>query len=194
MTKHGCCNDPFYHVWWGMMQRCYNPKHHNYAQYGGRGISVCNSWQKVESFISWAHETHDSEIHQTTLDRIDNNKGYTPENCRWATPKAQSNNRRNTKVFTISGVTKPLSEWCDEYGMPLSVVGSRVRVMGWDIIKALTTPVTHFNERGATVEINGEIKTIKDWCEQFGIQRSTVYGRVRKGMTLIEAIITPVKK
>lgn len=194
LFKHGCYNSPFYHVWWGMMQRCYNPGHHNFKRYGARGIEVCAQWHTVENFVEWANETYDSEKHHKTLDRIDNNNGYSPENCKWSTPKEQSNNRRNTSIITLNGVSKSLSEWCDEYDMPVSVVGSRIRVMHWDAEKALTTPITHFNERGITVEINGITKTIKEWCDYYGILRTTVYGRVRKGMDIVSAITTPVRK
>lgn len=194
MIRHGCYDDPFYHVWWSMMQRCTNPMHHNYSRYGGRGICVCDSWQHVENFIAWAHNTYNSDVHQKTLDRIDNDKGYDPSNCRWSTPKQQSNNRRNTTMCTLNGISKPLSEWCDEYNMPISVVGSRIRVMKWDVQKALTTPVTHFNERGVIVEIDGESKTIKEWCKRLNINRSTVYGRLRRGMNLKDALTTPVKE
>ena len=176
------------------MQRCYNPGHHNYKRYGGRGISVCEEWHTVENFVAWAHQTCTAAKHQKTLDRIDNNKNYEPINCRWATRKQQSNNRRNTKYCSINGVSKPLSEWCSEYNMPLSVVGSRIRVMGWDIQKALSTPVNKFDERGEIVEINGISKTIKEWCIQYGISQSTVYGRVRRGMDLVNAITSPVKR
>ena len=194
ITKHGCYNDPFYHIWWSMMRRCYNTNNHNYKRYGGRGIKVCDEWQDVESFVAWAHLTYNSTQHQKTLDRIDNNKGYSPENCKWSTPKEQSNNRRNTVTFTINNVTKPLSEWCDEYNMPISVVGSRIRVMGWSIEKALTTPITYPTDRSSIVEINGEQRTIKDWCEYYGIARNTVYGHVRRGMDLVSAITTPLKR
>lgn len=194
LTSHGCHKDPFYHTWWSMMQRCYNPEHHNYNRYGGRGISVCEEWHAVKNFVAWAHQTCTAANHQKTLDRIDNNKDYEPINCRWATPKQQSNNRRNTKYCSIDGVTKPLSEWCSEYNMPLSVVGSRIRVMGWDIQKALTTPVNKSDERGQIVEINGIRKTIKEWCIQYGISRNTVYGRVRRGIDLVSAITMPVRK
>ena len=175
------------------MRRCNNPKHHGYNRYGARGIDVCDEWRDVAQFAEWAHNTYPKSGLKYTLDRIDNNKGYSPENCRWATAKAQMNNRRKTIFATINGETKPISEWCEIYKMPHQVVLSRIRCMKWDALKALTTPVTHFDERGTLIDINGTQKTIKAWCEEYGILRTTVYGRMRKGMSAKDAITTPVK-
>ena len=192
-VKHGLYSDPFYHTWWSMMQRCNNPKHHGYNRYGARGIDVCDEWRDVAQFAEWAHNTYPKSGLKYTLDRIDNNKGYSPENCRWATAKVQMNNRRKTIFATVNGETKPISEWCEIYRMPLQVVSSRIRIMKWDALKALTTPVTHFDERGVLVEIGGVRKTIKDWCSEYGIKRTTVYGRMRKGMDAAEAITKPLR-
>ena len=146
-VKHGMYNNPLYHGWWSMMQRCYNPSHHNYQRYGGRGIKVCEDWHTIEGFLAWANNSYDSTCDGKTLDRIDNNGNYEPGNCRWATPKEQMNNRRNTSKFTINGVTKPLSEWCDDYHMPLQVVSARIRCLEWDVLKSLTTPVMRFDAK-----------------------------------------------
>ena len=192
ITTHGCCKTPFYHSWWSMMQRCYNPKHHNYKRYGQRGITVCDEWHNVQKFTEWANATRPGK--DLTLDRINNDGNYEPANCIWVSAKDQSRNRTVTQKCTINGITKPLAEWCEEYNMPLNVVSSRLRTMEWDAVKALTTPVTHFDERGAKVEIEGENKSIKEWCEIYGISRSTVYGRFHKGMDIVSAITTPVGK
>ena len=176
------------------MQRCYNPSHHNYQRYGGRGIKVCEDWHTIEGFLAWANNSYDSTCDGKTLDRIDNNGNYEPGNCRWATPKEQMNNRRNTSKFTINGVTKPLSEWCDDYHMPLQVVSARIRCLEWDVLKSLTTPVMRFDERGKVIEINGIKKTVKQWSDFYGISISTIYGRMRKGMNAIDAITTPLSR
>lgn len=192
-TKHGLYADPFYHSWWSMMQRCNNPKHHNYHRYGGRGINVCDEWKDLATFVAWAHATYPDSGEKFTVDRIDNDKGYSPNNCRWATSKVQANNRKKTAQATINGETRSISEWCEIYHMPHQVVLSRIRCMKWEALKALSTPVKRFNERGALVEIEGVKKTIKDWCKEYGIQRSTVYGRICRGMSVEEAITKPIK-
>jgi hypothetical protein len=106
-----------------MMDRCYRRKAHNYPQYGGRGIKVCDEWHSVDAFGEWA-EKNGYKV-GLTLDRIDTDGDYCPENCRWATRKQQANNRRNTIYVTIDGVTKTLSEWADFSGITFSTIANR---------------------------------------------------------------------
>lgn len=114
---------PWYNSYRSMMDRCYREKAANYPQYGGRGIKVCPGWHHIEIFETWAVENGYKP--GLTLDRIDINGDYTPTNCRWATPKQQANNRRNTVYVTIDGITKTLSEWADFAGIKRSVMADR---------------------------------------------------------------------
>ncbi len=95
-TTHGGKGTRLYRIWHGMKQRCYNPKSDHYSLYGGRGISVCAEWlHDFATFQNWAISHGYSD--DLTIDRIDNDKGYRPDNCRWATVKEQNNNKRNRK-------------------------------------------------------------------------------------------------
>ena len=95
MAKHNLHKTPIYRVWCGMKARCQTHTAHNYKNYGGRGIKVCEEWQKFEPFYEWAMANGYQK--GLTLDRIDVNGNYEPSNCRWATWKTQANNKRNTK-------------------------------------------------------------------------------------------------
>lgn len=110
---HGACarNERLYSVWSTMMHRCYDEKRLKYPSYGGRGISVCEEWHNPNSFIDWAE--CNGYKNGLQLDRVDNNAGYSPDNCRFVSPKENSRNKRNTKLLTVCGETKCVSEWCE---------------------------------------------------------------------------------
>lgn len=133
-----------YTIWQGMKQRCNDPNYHSFSQYGGRGIKLCDEWNNsFDSFAVWA----DSHGYRRglTIDRVDVDGSYCPENCRFATPKEQANNRRNTAYITYNGETKPLAIWCDELGVRLSPVRKRLQY-GWSIERAFETPIRHYNQ------------------------------------------------
>lgn len=118
-----------YRAWCSIKRRCLNPNSVEYHHYGGRGIKVCHNW--CHSFYSFLYDMGRPPSPQHTIDRIDNDKGYSPTNCRWATPAQQGTNRRNTRFLTIGEATKPLSVWAHDAGLPTSVVNNR-RLRGWE--------------------------------------------------------------
>ena len=119
-----------------MKNRCHNPEADNYKDYGGRGISVCDEWRRSYSaFATWAKQNGYAD--GLSIDRIDNNKGYSPENCRWVDAFVQGNNKRSNAVFTINGEEKTVTQWAREYGINSITVFSRL-YKGMDIVEALT--------------------------------------------------------
>lgn len=125
-----------YTAWQAMLSRCQAPNYINFKNYGGRGINVCKRWQKFENFLEDMGERPDG----LSLDRIENDKGYYKENCRWATRIEQQNNRRNNRKITFNSKTQTLAQWEQELGLNKCIVSGRLR-LGWSVEMALTTPV-----------------------------------------------------
>lgn len=99
------------------INRCYNPTYENYRRYGGRGLTVCQEWlDSQEAFVQWA--INNGWKQGLSLDRIDNDKGYFPENCRWASAKEQARNKSSCIYLTHNGETKTMIEWCEEFHVP----------------------------------------------------------------------------
>lgn len=134
---HGCTHHPLYHVWNSMMRRCTQPHHHAYADYGGRGITVSNEWMDIRAFIK---DMYPGYIKGMTLDRIDNNKGYSKYNCRWANISTQHNNMRSNSRIELFGETKNLMQWLKHYKIKKPTYQGRRR-RGWRLIEAIITPV-----------------------------------------------------
>ena len=133
--KHGYCSTPTYSSWHEMLRRCREPQNKNYVNYGGRGIAVCARWVKFENFLEDMGERPDGR----TLDRLDNNGNYEPDNCRWATWPEQQRNKRTSVLLTYQGVTQCLSDWADSIGMSVDALRRRIH-RGWSVADALTLP------------------------------------------------------
>ncbi len=134
-----------------MIQRCYNKKREDYERYGGRGITICKEWYTPGTHTGWRNFRDWALTHgysdELTIDRIDNSKGYTPENCRWATYKTQANNRRNTRLLTYKGETKTLIKWCEELKIDYHRMEMRIYVLNWPVTKAFETPIRTFHKK-----------------------------------------------
>lgn len=128
--KHGGFGTRLYNIWNSMRQRCNNPKHQAYTNYGGRGISICNQWNDFAAFRSWALSTgydSDAERGLCTLDRINPNGNYCPDNCRWTNMRFQTNNRRETIFITYKNITLPLTAWADVTGIKYTTLWRRYK-------------------------------------------------------------------
>lgn len=110
-TTHGMTKHPLYRIWAGIIKRCTNPKNHAYKNYGGRNIIVCEEWRKFENFYADMHKTYKAGL---SIDRIDNDKGYSKDNCQWATNAQQVRNRRMTIFITMNGETKCVKDWATQ--------------------------------------------------------------------------------
>lgn len=133
-----------HNIWSLMKSRCYNKNNKSYHIYGGRGISVCDEWKNdYECFKNWAESNGYSD--ELTIDRIDVNGNYEPNNCRWITIEKQQNNRRNNKRITIGNSTHTIAEWSKISGVSQTTIWARIFKYGWNSEKSVFTPAKQYN-------------------------------------------------
>lgn len=126
-AKHGQTGTPTFKSWDAMRQRCLNPRCKDYANYGGRGITICDRW--LASFAAFLDDMGERPLGQT-LGRLDNNGNYEPSNCRWETPVEQNSNRRSTRTVTANGRTQTIAQWARELGTSRQTIRHRIEA-GW---------------------------------------------------------------
>ena len=139
----GYASTKTYEAWQNMRRRCNDASNKRYARYGGRGIRVCDQWN--DSFDRFLADMGPCPQGHS-IDRIDNNGDYTPENCRWANRSEQMKNRSNARTLEIDGVTKNLCDWAAQYGVKPDTISMRIRY-GWTVKDAVTKPVRHLSPR-----------------------------------------------
>ena len=144
--KHGLTLGRFYRIWTLLLRRCTNPSDTEFPRYGARGIKVL--WENAVEFKSDMHESYLNHVlihgeRNTTIDRINNNLGYSKENCRWATIKQQQRNRRNNRLVTYDNQTLSIAEWSEKTGIKDGTLCYRLD-KGWSIDKTLTSPVRSY--------------------------------------------------
>lgn len=190
----GLSYERLYAVYNGMISRCHNKNHPHYDLWGGRGIKVCDQWRyDYQAFRKWAlYAGYDEtkERKYQTLERIDNDGDYCPENCRWASYQEQALNKRPRKTgaykhnWTFEGITKSAAEWCDIFGVSVQMVMYRVQVKGMNPFEALITPTSRDTAQKATeeeiIEMQNNGMKIKEIADYFGCSKSTIKRRLGK--------------
>lgn len=126
---------PLYSKWNNMKRRCHDKEHKDYPRYGGRGITISTDWMIFRNWERDMSPTYKAGLQQ---ERIDNNLGYSLENCRWATAREQANNRRTNHMLTYKGITKTMQQWTRIIGIKQSTFAMRIRY-GWDIDRIMNT-------------------------------------------------------
>lgn len=138
-TTHGESASRLYKIYAGMKDRCYNKNNKRYDIYGQKGIKICDEWlNSYEAFRDWAMSNGYKE--DLTIDRINSNGNYCPENCRWTTAEVQANNTSRNHLLTYNGETKTMSQWAKEVGLSYYTLRNRINCLGWNVDKSLTTP------------------------------------------------------
>lgn len=134
--KHGLYQSRIYETWVNMRGRCNNPNCKQYKDYGGRGIKVCKEWDDFIIFRDWALANGYQD--NLTIDRIDNERGYSPDNCRWVDRQTQQNNRRTNVILEYDGEKHTLAEWSRIKGIPQATIRARLRY-GWEDTEKILT-------------------------------------------------------
>jgi hypothetical protein len=147
--KHDMCDTRVYRIWCGMRQRCQNPNSPVWEYYGGRGINVCDRWDRFENFLA----DMGNPANNLTIERIDVNGNYEPSNCRWATYIEQGKNKRNNVILEFDGRRQTVSDWARELGMSPQALNHRLKA-GWSVEEALTKPIAR-NSSPCRALVNG---------------------------------------
>lgn len=184
-TIHGAAkrNIRLYRMWGRMIQRCYTPTVESYPLYGGRGITVCAEWHADPMvFVDWAEKQKGSAT--LSLDRIDPNGPYSPDNCRFLSVKEQARNRRSNLLLTHNGEVRCLAGWCELLGLKVQTVWSRLK-RGHTVAEALQPAGPVAPRRDLSVD--GRTMSAGAWAAEIGVSVSTIYTRHRKGKSITDS-------
>jgi len=187
---HGKRNTRLYNIWVLMRRRCYDESSVSYKNYGGRGISVCDEWlghDGFQHFWDWSHENGYSESaspRDCSIDRIDVNGNYCPENCRWIDMRSQSRNKQGTHWVEFGGETISLAEFCERYNVAPALASARFQ-RGWSPAEVM---FFHPKYLPKLIEYKGETRTQRGWAKHFGIDHRKLQYRLNHGWTFEQAI------
>lgn len=181
-----------YGIWSNIKNRVSNPNNKSYYRYGGRGITICEEWAKsYESFKRWALSNGYRD--DLTIDRIDNDGNYCPENCRWADRTVQANNKSDNHRITYNGQTKTTTQWGRETGLNSQIITGRLK-LGWSLEDALQTKKQRNKIGYRYITHNGKTQTLSQWARETGINKRTLSYRIDKlNWSVEKALTTPVR-
>lgn len=169
-----------YATWVGLKQRCLNPKSQAYHRYGGRGITVCPEWA-ADFGLFYAH-IGDPPTPAHSIDRIDNNRGYEPNNVRWATRKEQSNNISTNTWIDFDGKRMTWAQWADHLNVPYNLLMTRVKKR-LPLDQILAPRVN--KKRDELISFNGQSMSLREWAQATGVKYQTLYARIKEGRPLL---------
>lgn len=178
VKTHGMSRTPEHVAWLAMRGRCRRVTSDAYHNYGGRGIAVCDEWESFETFY---RDMGSRPSPKHTIERLDNNSGYSKNNCVWATRATQLRNTRRTRLVTFNGITQCIVDWAKQLGIPSKTLYNRL-ARGCPIADALTaTRITSKDSKGARkITFNGVTMCLAEWARAIGIHRGTLCERLAK--------------
>lgn len=167
----------------GMRLRCYNENSVNYKYYGGKGVAICDEWLlSFENFFDWAINNGYNE--NLTIDRIDSEKEYSPDNCKWSTKKEQAYNRSISVKLTLNGRTMYMTEWAEELEIDKKILSWRYN-NGWSDEEILSRPRDY---KESKLSLNGKTHSMSEWSRITGIKVATISDRMKKGWSVEDAL------
>jgi len=188
--RHGGVGTKTYKIWEAMRQRCNNPNTKHYDSYGGRGIKTCSRWDDYATFLKDMGEKPEG----LSIERRDNDKGYSPDNCYWATQKQQMRNMRRNVYLEHGGRRLCVSEWAEVTGICKETIWRRIKD-GWSVSDALTKePSLTRRSTNVFLEYKGITRTLTEWTRELGMHRKTIQGRLKRGWSVEKALSTQVKR
>lgn len=182
--KHGLTGSRIYQAWGNMKKRCNDPTNKSYINYGGRGISYDKRWESFENFYE---DMKDGYADDLTLDRIDVNKDYSKDNCRWADKETQANNTTTNNLVSYKGETMTQAEFARKYNLDYELFRHRLQD-GWSIERAMQ-PV-----KREEITYQGVTKTVTEWAEEKGMTYHQLKKRLMRGWSVERAITQPLRK
>lgn len=190
---HGLSASREYKIWAGMKKRCYDPSCKSFEDYGKRGIAVCARWQG--SFENFYADMGPRPSRRHSIERVNNDGPYSPDNCRWATQREQVNNTRRNHFIEWNGERLTLAQWAERAGIRPHALLHRLD-RGWPLEQALRTgQLTDTTRRfHSTLTMSGETRCIAEWARITGIPDGTIRARIRGGWPVVDALTRPVNR
>ncbi|MFA7177604.1 MAG: hypothetical protein WC114_10175 [Smithellaceae bacterium] len=186
-TVHGGYGTTEYRRWDSMIQRCVNKNHKHYHNYGGRGIKVCERWRN--SFAAFLEDLGPRPSANHSIDRIDNNGDYCPENCRWATKAEQVRNTRRNRLVAFRGETLCVADLARRHGLTPQALQGRLNA-GWPVERAITTPIRpHLR----MLTHNGKTLSVTGWARELGVRYGLLANRLACGWSVERALSEPIR-
>lgn len=212
MKTHGDSRTRLYKIYYSMKSRCYgNWDKRQMKNYRDRGITICDEWlNDYPAFRDWAMQNGYNDT--LTIERIDNDKGYSPDNCKWIPLKEQAANRRTNYYITIDDETHTMAEWCRRNNVSRDAACKRIEAYGWDPVLAVTTPTRAYEEYGRfsrkrkadewtlhgkgwkelEISYNGQTLNAEQWSDITGIPAPTIRWRLKNNWSAERALTEPV--
>jgi lambda repressor-like predicted transcriptional regulator len=186
VERHGMTGTPEYRAWSAMRRRCNKHTCGFFYLYGARGINICPEWSSFKQFFADIGPRPGPEY---SIGRIDNDLGYSPDNCRWENKEQQSRNTRRSRLISYNGKTQCRKDWAEEYGIDNNTLKQRLE-HGWSMQEALTLPAYEKHPRYRLVSYRDRTQTVSAWAREYGLDFRVLFYRLNHEWSVEEALNT----